>query len=389
MVFKGVSNNGGSGNGSVVSVTGLNTNNTDPNNPVVAISVDGITVTGAGTPGSPLVSVGGGGGGSVTSVRNTDGTIAITPTAGLVVVNLVSVSSANILIGNVSGVATGRPIAGDVTLTANGTVTLATVNSNVGTFGSSTAIPSVTFNGKGLATAASTFPVVAPAGTLTGTTVGSTVVTSSLTTVGTLTGGGTGAGFTLALGTSTLSGVVPVVNGGSGVATLSAHGLLVGEGTGNVAVINTGTAGQLVIDQGSGVDPAFKVMVGDMTLTANGTATLAAVNSNVGAFTAANITVNAKGLITAAASGGNAGTVTRVSTGQGLTGGTITSAGTVSISTNTINTLAGWNANGDFSNVTIGANLTLSGGSLAATGGGSGISLGLGYAIASGNFVFN
>jgi hypothetical protein len=47
----------------VQSVTGLNTDNTDPANPIVAISVDGVTITGSGTPGDPLVSSGGSGGG--------------------------------------------------------------------------------------------------------------------------------------------------------------------------------------------------------------------------------------------------------------------------------------------------------------------------------------
>jgi hypothetical protein len=41
-------------NSKVESVTGLNTNNTDPQNPVIAISVDGTTITGLGTPASPL-----------------------------------------------------------------------------------------------------------------------------------------------------------------------------------------------------------------------------------------------------------------------------------------------------------------------------------------------
>ena len=44
----------GGGGGGVQSVTGLNTNNTDPANPIVQISVDGTTITGAGTPASPL-----------------------------------------------------------------------------------------------------------------------------------------------------------------------------------------------------------------------------------------------------------------------------------------------------------------------------------------------
>jgi hypothetical protein len=68
-------------------------------------------------------------------------------------------------------------------------LTLATVNSNVGSFGSSTSIPSFTVNGKGLITAASGNVVVAPAGTLTGTVLNSTVVTSSLTAVGTISTG--------------------------------------------------------------------------------------------------------------------------------------------------------------------------------------------------------
>lgn len=45
----------------VESVTGLNTNNADPFNPIVRVSVDGTTITGLGTPGSPLVSSAGSG----------------------------------------------------------------------------------------------------------------------------------------------------------------------------------------------------------------------------------------------------------------------------------------------------------------------------------------
>ena len=126
-----------------------------------------------------------------------------------------------------SGIITGSPITGNLTkfasastitntdlsgdVTTNGTsvVTLNNVNSNVGTFGSSTAIPNFTVGTKGLITAAGQSAVVAPAGTLTGTTLASNVTGSSLTGVGTLTGGATGAGFTLALSTSTVTGTLP------------------------------------------------------------------------------------------------------------------------------------------------------------------------------------
>lgn len=78
-------------------------------------------------------------------------------------------------------------LTGDVTATGPGaaTATLATVNGNVGTFGSSTSIPTFTVNAKGLITAASGNAVIAPAGTLIGTTLASNVVTSSLTILGT------------------------------------------------------------------------------------------------------------------------------------------------------------------------------------------------------------
>lgn len=48
---------GGGGGGGVQSVTGLDTDNTDPANPIVQISVDGITIRGDGTPANPLESI--------------------------------------------------------------------------------------------------------------------------------------------------------------------------------------------------------------------------------------------------------------------------------------------------------------------------------------------
>ena len=49
---------GSGGGGGVVSVTGLNTDNTDPLNPIVKLVVDNTTITGEGTIASPLISLG-------------------------------------------------------------------------------------------------------------------------------------------------------------------------------------------------------------------------------------------------------------------------------------------------------------------------------------------
>jgi hypothetical protein len=60
----------------VRSVTGLNTDNTDPLNPIVKISVDGTTITGLGTPASPLVN-----GGVTKIIAGTN--VTLTPTTGV------------------------------------------------------------------------------------------------------------------------------------------------------------------------------------------------------------------------------------------------------------------------------------------------------------------
>lgn len=159
-------------------------------------------------------------------------------------------------------------LTGDVTTTAGSlAATLAAINSNTGSFGSASTVPILTLDAKGRTTAAATVPVVAPAGTLSGSSLALGVTGSSLTSVGTLTGGSTGAGFTVSLGSSTISGTLP-----------------------------------------ASAQPA---LTGDVTNTAGSTATtLAPSGATSGSYLMPSVTADAKGRITSITNGALTGDVT-------------------------------------------------------------------------------
>lgn len=166
------------------------------------------------------------GGSAVTSVSNADGTLTISPTTGAVV-------------------ASRAAITGDISVPiASNAATLATVNSNVGSFGTASSVGSFTVNAKGLTTAAANVAIQ----------IAESQVTNLVTD--------------LAAKQST---------------TLTNTHILVGN-AGNVAT-----------------DVAAS---GDLILANTGAFTFNTVNANVGSFGTATqvstVTVNAKGLITAA-----------------------------------------------------------------------------------------
>jgi len=102
--------------------------------------------------------------------------------------------------------------------------------------------------------------------------IGSTVASFSAGTTGLTPNSAT-------TGAVTLGGTLIVGNGGTGLATLTAHAVMLGEGTSNVAFATIGTSGRLLLDQGAGADPSFNAMSQDCTITNAGVITCLKTNN--------------------------------------------------------------------------------------------------------------
>jgi hypothetical protein len=88
--------------------------------------------------------------------------------------------SAQILLSNATPVTTWTTMSGDATMGATGALTLASVNSDTGTFGSASAVAQLTVNGKGLVTAASNVSITTVTGiTISGTPSSGQVLTAT------------------------------------------------------------------------------------------------------------------------------------------------------------------------------------------------------------------
>jgi len=99
------------------------------------------------------------------------------------------------------------------------------------------------------------------------------------------------------IATGTWSGTtVAVDHGGTGATSLTAHAVLLGNGTSAIGAATIGTAGRLLIDQGAGADPAFNVMSGDATITNAGAITVSKTGGTAFAASATTDTTNASNI---------------------------------------------------------------------------------------------
>lgn len=288
------------------------------NNGALAVTAGGVVYT----DGSKLMNVGAGTSGQFLQSAGAGTPVWATPT--------------DTGITQLTGDATAGPGSGSQVLT------LATVNGNVGTFGSATQSAVVTVNAKGLTTAASNVTITPAVGSITGlgagiatflatpssanlaaaitdeTGTGALVFATSPTLVTPLLGTPTSITLTNATGlplTTGVTGVLPIANGGTnnGALAVTAGGTLYTDGS-KIVNVGAGTSGQFLQSNGAAAptwatptDTGITQLTGDATAgpgSGSQVLTLATVNANVGTFGSATkssvVTVNAKGLVTAA-----------------------------------------------------------------------------------------
>ncbi len=205
-------------------------------------------------------------------------------------------------------------LTGDVSATGPGSApaTLATVNPNVGSFGTASSVPTLSLNAKGLTTSAANTPIQITEAQVTNlvTDLASKQPTGNYITALTGDGAASGPGST-ALTLSTVNATVGTFGTASSVPTLTVNAKGLTTAVANTAIqITEAQVTNLVTDLAS-KQPAgnyITALTGDIAASGPGSAasTLATVNANVGSFGSASSvmtqTVNAKGLTTAAAS---------------------------------------------------------------------------------------
>jgi hypothetical protein len=242
----------------------------------------------------------------------------------------------------VSNVATGTGLTGGP-ITTTGTISIANTTVTAATYGTANAVPQVVINAQGQITNAVDVPIAISVAN-----VANAVPDSREIIAGTgLTGGGNlAANVTISMSNTNV--VAATYGGGSNAAeiTVDAQGRIT-------------AAANVAIPQGTVTNVATGTGLTGGPITSNGTISLANTTVTAGVYgdsaNAVQITVDAQGRLTAAANVAiPQGTVTNVATGTGLTGGPITSNGTISLA-NTAVTPATYGGSGQIPQITIDA----------------------------------
>ncbi|MCX7996708.1 MAG: autotransporter adhesin family protein, partial [Patescibacteria group bacterium] len=101
----------------------------------------------------------------------------------------------------------------------------------------------------------------------------------------------TAAPLNLASGTTYVTGILPVENGGTGLGTVTGNGVLYGAGTGALQVTAAPTGGQVLLGNSSGV-PTFTTLTGDVFVSDSGVTTIQANSVALGTDTTGNYVGN-------------------------------------------------------------------------------------------------
>ena len=304
--------------------------------------------TGATTIGALRVTNGMLAGDAVTTGKISDGTIInedINASAGIEFSKLESLTSANIILGNATGVPTSTPLTGDATIDNAGALTLATTGVTADSYGSATEVATFTVDSKGRLTAAgvATITGTSPVGSSLSSTsiwVGdgtnqaaavsmsgdATIGNTGAVTVGRINGASvpvsgalttgnvlqvdginsvTYGALNLAGGSDYVTGDLPVSNGGTGQNSYINGELLIGNSTGNTLDKATLTAGSGInITNGGGSITIAEVSGATLQLTpANPAGTISPTQVMMGIGSTASITPAKSGTIMIVVSG--------------------------------------------------------------------------------------